>query len=297
LTWFALLSIVTPIGFNQIRQMLAAAILFFAIGYALQENLSGIIKYAIAAVIAILCHISALIMIPIYFIGWLIRKKPKINIKKTVLWIALFGVATIFLIIIIFLFYKDALLANFGHISYIRNFFRLLFVINGKDLIDLRPDNLIVFTIFLFPIIFIRYKKVRTNIEKLLLMLCHIGLISSLPSLFFMNGERLAQYFVLFAPVAFYLVVVKMPLRKSMIYPLALFAMTMFFGWQTVTYYHTIWDRNVDLNMINQRRIRSLYSQTLCILHIRQYNSLEYYDAAGRDQVYHFKEGELWRLP
>lgn len=57
-------------AFNGMRQWIASIILFWAIKYIWNDNF---IKYFICVILASTIHISALIMIPVYFI---VKERP-----------------------------------------------------------------------------------------------------------------------------------------------------------------------------------------------------------------------------
>lgn len=298
LIWFTLISIIVPFGFNQIRQALAASIFLFSIKYLLENNKKINLKYAMATVLAFLCHYSSIfIMVPIFFVSRFIIKSNKI--KKINFYILVFGLISILLLIFTLLIFKDFISTNFYNIKYVREFYRLLFITNNLGFIDIRPDNLIVFTVFAFPLIAtINFKKKLTDSQKLLLSFCYIGLSLTFLSFFLMNGERFAQYFMLFAPIAYFNITSEKQRFKAMtLYPLATFFLIMFLGWQSVTHYNTFLNSNIDINTIHQRRVRALYSQIQCVLNIKECDNLWYYDGDINNRVvYTYVKGDLWGL-
>lgn len=295
LTWFTMASIIFPFGFNQVRQALSVAIFFFSVKYILTNNKNSGFKYLLATFIAFLCHYSSiLIMIPAFIISKLVFKSG-VDTKKVNLRILIFGALLTILIVLISTIYKQEILLNYSQYKYIREFYRLLFVINGPTIVDIRADNLIVFCILIFPIFAIKStNRPLSKNENLLSTLCYTGLTLTFLSIFIMNGERFAQYFILFAPLLFFSLNTRKQISTKL-YPFLIFSIIMLFGWQGVTNYNTIFNNNVNINAIRQRRVRNLYSQSLCLL--KGCNSLKYYDQSIKNkEIYIYGYDELWRL-
>lgn len=298
LTWFTLLSIATPLGFNQIRQTLAVSILFFAASYIIKADKKSAFTYFILGALAFLCHhTSILFSIPMYFIGRLITSvEREKNFKKINL--AVLGLGIILVVIfVIFAMAIKGVAEDYSHFKYVRELYRLLFIGEGQGFIDLRPDNLILFTVFTWPIMaHIRYRKIVSRAAlKLVLVFCYIGAALLFMSLFVMNGERLAQYFVFFAPMAVFGLASNSTRHRLLAYPLTVFSMIMFFGWQSPTQYNIILNRgHAELNAISNRRVRSLFDQSLCITKIKSCKDFNYKDAIPDKSRYEYKSGDLW---
>lgn len=298
LVWFTLLPIITALGFNQIRQTLAAAILFFAYSYLLQPKRTKALRYVVLASIAILTHFSALFIIVIYLLFNKASYGSFNQFKKRMSWLIFVGISITTILIISSISLKGILFSQFPESRYLEEFYRLMLM--GSDatgllfgVIDVRPENLIILLIFLIPIVlFFRHKYVG---DGRIITYCALGLIMSYLSLFILNGERLSQYFIFFAPIAM-CSMEKGRYNIKLVYACIVFSVIMFFGWQTVTRYNTIFHRDVDLNLVAQRRYRALFSQTVCLLRPGECRDFELYDQIDMSDKVYYGQDELWRL-
>ena len=291
--WFSLLAIIVPFGFNQIRQALAVAILFFSVKYILVDNNRSNLKYLFSILIAFMCHTSSVVItVPLFFVSKAIFRNKINNIKRfniiTVISSFLFTIIIIYASILL----KDYILVNYSHYKYVREFYRLLFV--GS--INIRPDNLIVFLIYFTSfIILIKNKNKLIVSEKILSAFCCIGLSLAFLSLFVMNGERFSMYLILFAPIIFFNLITNNRIMP-ILYSIVIFSIVMFFGWHSVTHYNSIFNDNVNLNAMHQRNYRALYSQVLCLTSIEECYDIQYYDLDVNEDEYEYEKGELWSL-
>lgn len=80
LIYFLYLMAIFPVTFNAVRQGIAISIIFFALTYILEKKPT---KYLLWTLVAGLFHISALLVLPIYFLGrFIINIKSKIAINS-----------------------------------------------------------------------------------------------------------------------------------------------------------------------------------------------------------------------
>lgn len=297
LAWFTLLPIITALGFNQVRQTLAAAILFFAYKFLVKPKTLNIIKYLLLSAVALTAHFSAVFIAVLLLLATKFNTKDY-NFKRRIRSLIWGSISSVYALILLSLTFKDVLLESFAEVKYIREYYRLLVVdsdISGLlfGVISIRPENLIVLFIFLVPIVLFLKGKYTGN-NKILLV-CALGLILSSLSLFMTNGERLSQYLIFFAPIAVW-GMAETKYKVKIFYSSAIFAIIMIFGWQSVTHYSSIFSRDVDLNVIAQRRIRPLHSQVMCIVKYGECNDMNLYDAdTSRDWI-NYGRDDLWRL-
>lgn len=298
LAWVTILPIITALGFNQVRQTLAAAMLFFAYSYLMKPQFAGALKYVGLAFIAVTTHFSAMFMIVVYLLMHKFFRVRGRQSKRRIASFIVLGLSAITVLVLLGFIFRETLLGQFSDVRYIQEFYRLM--LPGSDaegllfgIFDVRPENLIVLSVFLVPILL--FFRNRYTGDWQIIAFCALGLIMSYLSLFILNGERLSQYFIFFAPIA---VVCMMRGRYSIavLYAAFIFIIIMFFGWQTVTRYNTIFHQDVDLNIVTQRRHRALFSQTLCWTGMNECKSDELYDADDSPEQIYYDKHELWRL-
>ena len=297
MAWFLSLPIVTAIGFNQTRQMLAIAILFFASQYLIKLSFKNNFLYAILTICAMLCHQSAVFIALVFLV---VRISIRDNGEKADTGYVMMRVvitATIASVIAI-----AGISMSGVTLPYLSEFSRLLFIngtVSGNllGIADIRPENVILLSIFLPAVILGGSigEKVGYIQGRVLSTFCSIGLYLTLMSVFIMNGERLAQYFVIFPILIYYISVSSSKKRKTLTHPLGIFFLIMFLGWQGVLPYHTIYEKEVDINAANSLSIRPPYNQILCNINIISCNDQTYFDKVIREK-YEYKEGDLWKL-
>lgn len=298
MAWFTLLPIMTALGFNQVRQTLAAALLFYAFHFLLTSRRTRVIKYLLFASLAAISHFSSIfIALTLLVIGLFLGKKEK-KFKKRVIKTTLVSIAIMTVLIIASISLKDTLLSQFADAKYIREFYRLLLLESGVSgllfgFVSFRPENIIVLIIFLMPMLL--FFKGKYDGDRRVLLACATGLIISALSLFVNNGERLAQYYIFFAPVVM-ISIVGTRYNVRAIYSTIVFITIMIFGWQGVTHYDTIFSRDVDLNLMAQRRIRPLYSQVACLINPGECNDDKLYDLDTSRSWLQYAKDDLWRL-
>lgn len=297
LAWFFILPILAATGFNQTRQTLAVAILFFASHYIIKLSFRNILLYTILTTIATLSHRSA-ILIALSFL--ITRMGIRDNGEKTsnpYLLVRVLAISILLGSLIV-----AGIILSGTTVPYISEFSRLLFIngsISGNILgvADIRPENIILLCIFL-PAVFLardRNSTIDYVSSRMLYVFCFLGLILVIGSLFVMNGERLAQYLVIFPIVVYYVASSSHVNKRVVAYPIGTFFIIMFLGWQGVLPYYSIFDKNVDLNAVNSLSVRPLYNQTLCSMNAIRCNDKVYFDEVIRKR-YEFKEGDLWKL-
>jgi len=298
MAWLTLLPIMTALGFNQVRQTLAAALLFYAFHFLLKQKSAGVIKFSLFAILAVLSHFSAIfIALTLLVTGLFLGKKEK-RFNRRILKITVVSIIMMAFLIVLSVSLKDALLSQFVDVKYIREFYRLLFLESGVSglifgFISVRPESIIVLIIFLVPM-FLFFRGKYTG-DRRVALACAIGLMLGSLSLFVNNGERLAQYYMFFAPVVM-VSIVGTRYNMRAVYFTIVFALIMTFGWQGVTHYDTIFNRDVDLNLMAQRRIRPLHSQVTCLTNPGECSDDRLYDPDTSRSWLQYAKDDLWRL-
>lgn len=298
LAWLTILPIMTALGFNQIRQTLAAALLFFAFQYLLSPRFINIVKYLFFATLASLSHFSAIFIAILLLLVSTVRGNSDDVFSKRTFSVTMISAISISVLVVLSASVKDLLLTQFSDVKYIREFYRLLFMDSDASglifgIVSIRPENIIVLLIFLIPtILFFQGKYVG---DRRVIVACVVGLIIATLSLFVLNGERLAQYFIFFAPVAM-AGIVGTKYNMKAIYAAVIFGIVMLFGWQGVTHYNTIFNRDVDLNIMAQRRIRSLNSQIGCYANPGRCEDVNLYELDVSRSWLQYGSDDLWRL-
>jgi hypothetical protein len=296
LVWFMVLPIITAIGFNQVRQMLAIAILFYSSVYLLKMNIKNIIKYFFFGICAVFCHRSALLVLSLLLI---IRLSIIQGNKRPGTTYTLIKILIISLIpaLIITLY----AIASSIQLPYLDEFTRLLFI-NGNvrgnifGIADIRPENLILISIFLPALLWCIHEKANNDdlYFRLLSLFTGLGFILTTLSFFIMNGERVAQYFILYPVIVYYVYLAKPFSKIKISLPLILLFMIMVLGWQGVVPYHSLFEKKVDINAINSLSVRPPYSQVLCSTGVISCRDKIYFDNKVRDSFY-YEEGYIWK--
>ena len=295
--WFLILPIVAATGFNQTRQMLAVAILFFASHYIIKLSLKNILLYTSLAIVAVLCHRSAALIALVLLIIRMGTRNNGGKVSMPYLMVRILIISTLLASLIIV-----GIILSGTTAPYVGGFSRLLFIngsISGNifGVADIRPENVILLCIFLPAVFLARFRNSSVNYveSRILSVFCFIGLLLVLGSLFVMNGERLAQYFVVFPIVVYYIAASSHINTRLKTYPIGMFFVIMLLGWQGVLPYYSIFDRDVDINAINSLSVRPLYNQTLCSVKAISCNDQIYFDEVVRER-HEYKEGDLWKL-
>lgn len=297
LAWFLVLPIVAATGFNQTRQMLAVAILFFASHYIIKLNIKNILLYIILAIVAVLSHQSAALIALLFLIIRLCIRTNGEKVTAPYLMVRILIISALLASLL-----AVGVILSGTTLPYVNEFSRLLFIngaISGNifGVADIRPENVILLLIFLPAVFFAKFRNSTISYvgSRMLSVFCFIGFLLVLGSFFVMNGERLAQYFVIFPIVTYYIAASNLMSMKIIAYPISMFFVIMLLGWQGVLPYYSIFDKNVDINAINSLSVRPLYNQTLCNMNVISCNDRVYFDEVVRER-HEYKEGDLWQL-
>lgn len=163
-------------SFNGLRQYIAAAITFFAIPYIFEHNLK---KYMVLFLLAMCFHNSAIIMLPVYFVGYYY-----LDIKKTLI------------MSIVILFGGSILFSAITHILPYTNYsFYLDSTILGETNIT---QMAILHTVVMTATATIIYANQReiTKRQEIFYSLNSLALCTALMSTFFAPAYRVQYYFL-----------------------------------------------------------------------------------------------------
>ena len=294
--WFFVLPIISAIGFNQIRQMLAIAIVLYATKYLFKFSHKNILMYILLIALAMLSHQSAVIAgLSILIVRLFINRKTRqSNTGYAVLKVAFVSISLVTLSGV-------AILVSGATLPYADEMTRLLFVGSTQgvpsNVVDIRPENLILMVIFLPAVFTYRWYVKKIDLIKARLVFAYsiIGLIITILSVFLMNGERLAQYFVIFPVIAYYLTISTTFHIGRALYPFITFLLIVVTGWQGMFPYYSIYSKDVDLNAINSLSVRPLYSKVLCNMNVIKCVNMTHFDNVVRER-YEFDDSYLWKL-
>lgn len=163
------------IMFNGIRQALAMAICFFSTKYI---NERKFLKYVIIILLATMCHTTALIMIPMYFLN-MIKLDKKTSIVLTALFSSSFVLYNTVLNIVTTYIPRYAPYANKGTMTYTEAgpgtyviaifhiIIAILLILNKEKMIEENKGNNTYFNLYLFSIIFYTMGFANTVVVRL----------------------------------------------------------------------------------------------------------------------------------
>lgn len=186
LVYFLFLTTIFPTSFNTVRQSIAISICFFAFSYIIERKPK---KYLLWIFIASLFHVSAIILLPFYFINRLVKNKKGHNKK--------------------FIIIKSLLLASIILLllPYVYEFIQMIPFLNKYTIyqsISADGNNYIIYlNIVILAVILLFYKKLvlisNTNIYLYVFTIMNIVLLTlGFASPFV---KRIALYFSLFSPI------------------------------------------------------------------------------------------------
>ncbi|MDD5979928.1 MAG: EpsG family protein [bacterium] len=189
-------------NFNGIRQMLAVSIIFFAYKYINEKNLK---KYLIFVLLAGLCHTTAFLCIPLYFIFTTSKFKNKalylilmiilsINFQNV---ITLLGHFSLFNKYMTYLNYQGV---SFNNYSFFLDLLILFYILHFKKRIIKNDErNSVYIYIYIFALIlsitgfFSPFVKRISTYFKII----DIFLLGSIPSSCFNNKNKLLNYIII----------------------------------------------------------------------------------------------------
>ena len=267
IAWTAITLLLIMFGFDQIRQTLAIAVFFSSFKYIVDKKL---VKYLALTIFATMCHTSAIIiMLPAYFLVQTLLRARSGDIGRKGKQIVRIGAAGAVLFIFALDFFRDILLSI--NVKYITEAYRLLDGDGGDGkaklfgIISFGVEELVVLA--LFAVAFISMRRANHQAEKdkalnTLFLLVSLGFALSFLSLFITFGGRLAQYFILFIPVAIAMCNISSRYARGWFLSVSLFILMVVTGWHGVFPYHSIFEPNADIDAI--RNQKSPYITLLC---------------------------------
>lgn len=216
LIYFLFLTTIYPLSFNAVRQAIAMSIFFYASTYIVTKKP---FKYLLIVLLASLFHISALFMLPVYFVRLVIKKNNNDSVIKFLakFLAVLLLICLLYPIVINYIYSMPIMLKYVKYIG--------LDVTSGLWLYTLK---IIIFFIF---IILYKYLMKLDDKNNLYLWLSGIGIAISTIGLTSATIYRVSLYFMFFSIIliASCIDIFKENLGKHVIYLLVLVYAILYF--------------------------------------------------------------------
>jgi transmembrane protein EpsG len=182
LSYFLFLTILFPQSFNAVRQYIAIAIVFYAFSFIYKNKL---LKFIALILIASAFHLSAILLLPIYFIKYLAKS------TKPASYLNLLKILALFLIIII----SMPLIINY--ISNLELFSRYS---DYKEVINKGNNYLFYLKGLVYLVLLLFYKQINSSNPKYLFLYIFATLDFAFASIGFIAPmiSRIGLYFSLF---------------------------------------------------------------------------------------------------